>query len=179
MGPWWHTSMRPQWLEPGSWPIQTTGFAWTWSPGKKVRVSRALSLQSVDVSRYCAIQWAQSSDSTSFTVTGNTALIEVVNGLPNDPLYGADCTTDFVVIPNPYFSNGVSVNTDRFCGNEFDTVYSKCSVSGDMSAKFAVIFSQFQALRFDNCDRRRWIGLGRCGQSGVFAHLYPAGLQRQ
>ncbi|XP_030765764.1 uncharacterized protein LOC115889828 [Sitophilus oryzae] len=72
---------------------------------------------------YCSIQWAQSSDSTSFTVTNNTALVEVVSGLPNDPIVGSLCTTDFVVIPNPYYSNDTAVNSDRFCGNEFATVY--------------------------------------------------------
>ncbi|XP_066155055.1 uncharacterized protein [Euwallacea fornicatus] len=71
---------------------------------------------------YCSIQWAQSSDSTSFTVTNNTALAEVVMGLPANPITGANCETDFVIIPNPYYPNGISVGTDRFCGNQFLTV---------------------------------------------------------
>lgn len=75
--------------------------------------------------RYCSIQWAQTSESTSFTVSNNTALVEVVTGLPADPGTDGNCTTDFVVVPNPYFANGTSVFTDRFCGNEFPTVISK------------------------------------------------------
>ncbi|CAG9769871.1 unnamed protein product [Ceutorhynchus assimilis] len=71
---------------------------------------------------YCSIQWAQSADSTSFTVTNNTALVEVVSGLPADPATGFSCTTDYVVIPNPVYVNGTAVNTDRFCGNQFNTV---------------------------------------------------------
>ncbi|KAL1517807.1 hypothetical protein ABEB36_001530 [Hypothenemus hampei] len=76
---------------------------------------------------YCGIQWSQSTDSTSFTVTDNTALSEVVTGLPANPLNDGDCTTDFVVIPNPQYPNGTSVGTDRFCGNQLPTVvtYSK------------------------------------------------------
>nr|CAD7203292.1 unnamed protein product [Timema douglasi] len=31
-------------------------------------------------------------------------------------LTGTSCTTDFIVIPNPY-QGGVAVNSDRFCGN--------------------------------------------------------------
>ncbi|XP_076272040.1 uncharacterized protein LOC143203671 [Rhynchophorus ferrugineus] len=72
---------------------------------------------------YCSIQWSQSSDSTSFTVTGDTALIEASLGLPSTPVIGDSCTTDFVVIPNPYYTTGTAVGTDRFCGNQFDTVY--------------------------------------------------------
>lgn len=75
--------------------------------------------------RYCSIQWAQTSEGTSFTVSNNTALVEVVTGLPADPGTDGNCTTDFVVVPNPYFANGTSVFTDRFCGNEFPTVISK------------------------------------------------------
>lgn len=72
--------------------------------------------------RYCSIQWAQTSEGTSFTVSNNTALVEVVSGLPADPGTDGNCTTDFVVVPNPYFANGTSVFTDRFCGNQFPTV---------------------------------------------------------
>lgn len=75
--------------------------------------------------RYCSIQWAQTSEGTSFTVSNNTALVEVVSGLPADPGTDGNCTTDFVVVPNPYFANGTSVFTDRFCGNQFPTVISK------------------------------------------------------
>lgn len=74
---------------------------------------------------YCSIQWAQGSDSTSFTLTNNTALVEVVSGLPADPGTAEACISDFVVIPNPIWPNGTSVNTDRFCGNQLETVISK------------------------------------------------------
>ncbi|XP_060535593.1 uncharacterized protein LOC132707687 [Cylas formicarius] len=73
---------------------------------------------------YCSIQWAQSADSTSFTLTENTALVEVLFGLPASFILGDNCTTDFVVVPNPIFPNGTAVNTDRFCGNQFPTVIS-------------------------------------------------------
>ena len=75
--------------------------------------------------RYCSIQWAQGTDSTSFTLTNNTALVEVVSGLPGDAGLGENCNTDYVVIPNPIWVNGTAANTDRFCGNQFATVVSK------------------------------------------------------
>lgn len=76
---------------------------------------------------YCSIQWSQGSDSTSFTVSGNTALDAVPPpGLPSDPIVGTNCTTDYVVIPNPtYVATGTPVNGDRFCGNQFLPVTSK------------------------------------------------------
>lgn len=71
---------------------------------------------------YCSIRWSQTAgDPTSFTVSGDT------DGTAPDALgtqaaasNGADCTSEFVVIPNPS-ENGVPVNTDRFCGNGFVT----------------------------------------------------------
>jgi hypothetical protein len=39
---------------------------------------------------------------------------------------GAVCTTDFIVIPNPY-QNSTSLNTDRFCGNALVPTTSKYS----------------------------------------------------
>ncbi|XP_061705519.1 uncharacterized protein LOC133516539 [Cydia pomonella] len=70
---------------------------------------------------YCAIQYSQTADIYSFTVTGdvegadNTVLGTTV-GAVND---GA-CTTDFVVIPNPtVIATGLAVGTDRFCGLGF------------------------------------------------------------
>lgn len=37
---------------------------------------------------------------------------------------GSNCTTNFVVIPNPS-QNGVKLPYDRFCGNGFVTITSK------------------------------------------------------
>lgn len=75
---------------------------------------------------YCSIQWSQSgSADTSFTVTGDTITTSVIDGLPSGSVIGENCTTDFVVIPNPYYVNGTAVPGDRFCGNQFPTVYSK------------------------------------------------------
>lgn len=75
---------------------------------------------------YCSIQWSQSgSADTSFTVTGDTITTSVITGLPADSIIGENCTTDFVVIPNPiYAANNTAVPGDRFCGNQFPTVYS-------------------------------------------------------
>lgn len=77
---------------------------------------------------YCSIQWTQSSaDPYSFTVTDDTinATGNGTVGTPAASLVGSNCTTDFVVIPNPYYTNGTAVNSDRFCGNGFPGVTSK------------------------------------------------------
>nr|CAI5858568.1 unnamed protein product [Callosobruchus analis] len=75
---------------------------------------------------YCSIQWSQSSgEDTSFSISNDTAAAAVISGLPSNGLRGENCTTDYVVIPNPYFVNGTSVNADRFCGNLFPTIISK------------------------------------------------------
>ncbi|VEN38172.1 unnamed protein product [Callosobruchus maculatus] len=66
---------------------------------------------------YCSIQWS----SNNF----------VVSGAPQanfGALTNGDCTTDFVVIPNPSYVNGTPVNSDRFCGTAFNTVTSKFSL---------------------------------------------------
>jgi hypothetical protein len=74
---------------------------------------------------YCSIQWSQGPDSTSFTVSNDTALTEASSvGLPGNSVIGTMCDTDFVVIPNPYYPNGTAVGADRFCGNQFPTVTS-------------------------------------------------------
>lgn len=75
---------------------------------------------------YCSIQWSQSgSADTSFTVTGDTITTSVITVLPSGSVIGENCTTDYVVIPNPYYVNGTAVPGDRFCGNQFPTVVSK------------------------------------------------------
>ncbi|RZC37486.1 uncharacterized protein BDFB_014442, partial [Asbolus verrucosus] len=74
---------------------------------------------------YCSIQWSQGPDSTSFTVSGDTATQEASTaGLPGGSVIGTNCTTDFVVIPNPSYPNGTAVGADRFCGNQLPTVTS-------------------------------------------------------
>lgn len=84
---------------------------------------------------YCSIQWAQGSDAESFTVTGDTAVAFALNGLPSGALIGNACTTDFVVIPNPFYTNGTAVGVDRFCGNAFTSVVCKYSYSCDVARK--------------------------------------------
>ncbi|GJQ88051.1 hypothetical protein Trydic_g12973 [Trypoxylus dichotomus] len=68
---------------------------------------------------FCSITWSQTGDPYSFTVTGDTIGLSVDPGLPNGSYNGTSCTTDYVVIPNPF-----GVNADRFCGNAFPTVTS-------------------------------------------------------
>ncbi|XP_064215817.1 uncharacterized protein LOC662398 isoform X2 [Tribolium castaneum] len=75
---------------------------------------------------YCSITWGTSpGDMYAFTVTGNTNQA-VGNGTigPPSALSNGNCTTDFVVIPNPSYVNSslVGPNTDRFCGNGFNSV---------------------------------------------------------
>ncbi|CAH1155566.1 unnamed protein product [Phaedon cochleariae] len=62
---------------------------------------------------YCSIQWT----SNGFSVSG-------IPGGEFDALSNGDCTTDFVVIANPFNPNGVALGTDRFCGTSFNTVVS-------------------------------------------------------
>lgn len=76
---------------------------------------------------YCGVQWSQATDNlgTSFSVTGNTLEAQVAQTLPElatPPVLGDNCTTDYVVIPNPVYANGTAVGADRFCGNVFPTV---------------------------------------------------------
>ncbi|XP_069701068.1 uncharacterized protein [Periplaneta americana] len=71
---------------------------------------------------YCSIEWRQAAnDPYSFTVSGDTGGIDPdVLGTDVVAESGAQCTTDFVVIPNPYVGSD-PLNTDRFCGNGFVT----------------------------------------------------------
>ncbi|KAK9754501.1 hypothetical protein QE152_g1254 [Popillia japonica] len=68
---------------------------------------------------FCSIAWDQTSDPYSFTVTGDTIGLSVDPGLPTGGVNGADCTTDFIVVPN-----ALGLNSDRFCGNALPTVTS-------------------------------------------------------
>lgn len=77
---------------------------------------------------YCSIEWSQAAgDAYSFSVSGNTIMDTGAGtvGTAAVSLIGSNCTTDFVVIPDPMYSNGTAVNSDRFCGNGFPTVTSK------------------------------------------------------
>ncbi|GFG39627.1 hypothetical protein Cfor_02901, partial [Coptotermes formosanus] len=80
------------------------------------------------VAGYCSIEWTQNpSDPYSFTVSGNTGGVDPsLLGTAYVAESGAVCTTDFIVIPNPY-QNSTSLNTDRFCGNALvqTTTFSK------------------------------------------------------
>jgi hypothetical protein len=79
---------------------------------------------------YCSITWsAAAGDMYGFTVTGDTnmAVGDGTVGTSAGALSDGDCTTDFVVIPNPSYVNSslMGPNTDRFCGNGFNSVTSK------------------------------------------------------
>jgi len=50
---------------------------------------------------------------------------------------GTICTTDFIVIPNPY-QNAMSLNTDRFCGNALLPTRSKYSIHLSIYSEAAV-----------------------------------------
>lgn len=74
---------------------------------------------------YCSIRWSQTADPYSFTVSDNTESTDLpLLGTPEVGLVGNQCTTDFVVIPNPS-----SIASDRFCGLGFPSVTSKKNFS--------------------------------------------------
>ncbi|KYN08528.1 hypothetical protein ALC62_00512 [Cyphomyrmex costatus] len=69
---------------------------------------------------YCNIEWSQV-DTLSFSVSGDTGSFDPdIIGTALVAESGINCTTDFVIIPDPR-ENGVADNTDRFCGNGFIT----------------------------------------------------------
>lgn len=79
---------------------------------------------------YCSITWSASAgDIYSFTVSGDTnaAVGAGTIGTGMAAVSNGTCTTDFVVIPNPIYVNTSlpAANTDRFCGNGFNSVTSK------------------------------------------------------
>lgn len=69
----------------------------------------------------------QTADTLSFTVTGDVEGADnTVLGTAVGALNGANCVTDFVVIPNPtVVATGLGAGTDRFCGLGFVPVQSK------------------------------------------------------
>ncbi|CAH1102583.1 unnamed protein product [Psylliodes chrysocephalus] len=72
---------------------------------------------------FCSIQWAQTAVNESFTLTQDSAAAALTPGLPSGPLTDVSCTTDYVVIANPFFTDGTAVpGSDRFCGNQFRTI---------------------------------------------------------
>ncbi|XP_012235854.1 uncharacterized protein [Linepithema humile] len=69
---------------------------------------------------YCSIEWSQV-DRFSFSVSDDTGSSDPdIIGTDLVAESGANCTSDFVIIPDP-LENGTPVNTDRFCGNGFIT----------------------------------------------------------
>lgn len=72
---------------------------------------------------YCQIEWSQNpNDMYSFTVTNDTDILDnTILGTPGASVVGSNCTTDYVIIPNPMI-NGIPTGYDRFCGNGFPTV---------------------------------------------------------
>ncbi|XP_034942135.1 uncharacterized protein [Chelonus insularis] len=68
---------------------------------------------------YCTIEWSQA-DSSSFSISGDSGSIDTTD----DSDYadsGETCDHNFVIVPNPSTVTGVRYNTDRFCGNSFQT----------------------------------------------------------
>lgn len=75
---------------------------------------------------YCSIEWSQNpNDPYSFTVTNDTDILDnTILGTPGAGVFGENCTTDYVIIPNAMI-NGMPTGYDRFCGNGFPTVTCK------------------------------------------------------
>ncbi|XP_044587694.1 uncharacterized protein LOC123267210 [Cotesia glomerata] len=67
---------------------------------------------------YCTIEWSQA-DASSFTISSNSGIVDSTAGIDYS-LSGELCTHNFVIVPNPSV-NGTRYNTDRFCGNSFET----------------------------------------------------------
>uniref|UniRef100_A0A034WPS7 uncharacterized protein LOC105232641 n=1 Tax=Bactrocera dorsalis TaxID=27457 RepID=A0A034WPS7_BACDO len=63
----------------------------------------------------CSITWSQvSSDAYSFTLTNDVGVIDP-SLLATSTVQSQNCTTDFIIIPNPT-QNGAALPSDRFCG---------------------------------------------------------------
>lgn len=63
----------------------------------------------------CSITWSQvGSDVYSFTLTNDVGAVDPAL-LGTDAVQSQDCTTDFIIIPNPQ-QNGATLPNDRFCG---------------------------------------------------------------
>ncbi|XP_030385030.1 uncharacterized protein LOC115632153 [Scaptodrosophila lebanonensis] len=71
----------------------------------------------------CSISWSQvSSDTYSFTMTNDVGAIDP-SLLATAAVQSQDCTTDFIIIPNP-LQGGVALAGDRFCGLGFSATTS-------------------------------------------------------
>lgn len=76
----------------------------------------------------CSITWSQlASDPYSFTLTGDVGAVDPTL-LGTAAVQQQNCTTDFVVIPNPAQA-GVLLPSDRFCGLGLVSTTSEFSVS--------------------------------------------------
>lgn len=74
----------------------------------------------------CSITWSQASgDPYSFTVTNDVGSVDP-SLLGTTAVQSQACTTDFVIIPNP-FQNNVALPSDRFCGLGLAPTTSKTS----------------------------------------------------
>ncbi|XP_065361164.1 uncharacterized protein LOC135954851 [Calliphora vicina] len=63
----------------------------------------------------CSITWSQvDSDAYSFTLTNDVGAVDP-SLLATEAVQSQECTTDFVIIPNPT-QNGNTLPSDRFCG---------------------------------------------------------------
>ncbi|XP_001602445.1 uncharacterized protein LOC100118488 [Nasonia vitripennis] len=58
-------------------------------------------------SGYCSLRWS----ATDFSVTGDLTTTSTPT-----PASGTACTTDFIIIPNP-FESGMATGVDRYCGS--------------------------------------------------------------
>ncbi|KAJ3636082.1 hypothetical protein MTP99_008921 [Tenebrio molitor] len=86
-------------------------------PGTRELVNENYGVCIAMIPGYCSIEWSATSDN-SFVVSGDLGALDMVS------LTGSDCSSDFVVIPDPSYANGSEVNSDRFCGTAFPTVVS-------------------------------------------------------
>lgn len=106
---------------------------------------------------YCSIVWSQST-TDSFTVSGDTEANSDILGTQFAVVTGDQCTTDFVVIPAPYYINGSALNSDRFCGNAFPTVV--CGLFAAIVLIAPIIncfYSLLQTICSYGCDKRKRI----------------------
>ncbi|KAM7357956.1 uncharacterized protein ACRADG_003105 isoform 1-T1 [Cochliomyia hominivorax] len=63
----------------------------------------------------CSIIWSQvDSDAYSFTLTNDVGAVDP-SLLATEAVQSQECTTDFIIIPNP-MQNGNTLPSDRFCG---------------------------------------------------------------
>lgn len=77
----------------------------------------------------CSITWSQlASDPNSFSLTGDVGAVDPTL-LGTVALQQQDCTTDYIVIPNPAQA-GAPLPSDRFCGLGLAATTSKQAAAG-------------------------------------------------